>query len=360
MIENIVRRAKKLSIKRLIAGGEKGITTQDLLDSIHQEFQRARGPAEHHQPRRLGEDLRQEGRAHRLRAHAHRRGQGSRGRPLRSNASPPASTCRQRRSTPGGRADRPGRRAGLRPRAPVVSLRGRPQGVRHRDGVRDRLAGRRRRATRCVASSMLINAYVEHRKVGWDFEDESPGRDARGFARDDALAARDRDPPRQHGAHERRPVLRRPRPPGVLHAGVHRRPRRSCATTRRGSAILARSMQAARRLLPPGQEIVVYKNNSDGKGNSYGMPRELPGRPDGPVLDAGPPPAPVVRDPPDLHRGRQGRLRERCRRGRRLPDLASGPTSSRRRSGSRPRSSARSSTPATSRTPTRRSTGAST
>jgi proteasome-associated ATPase len=38
MIENIVRRAKKLSIKRLIEGGEKGICTQDLLDSIRQEF----------------------------------------------------------------------------------------------------------------------------------------------------------------------------------------------------------------------------------------------------------------------------------------------------------------------------------
>ena len=29
-------------------------------------------------------------------------------------------------------------------------------------------------------------------------------------------------------------------------------------------------MDAARRLLPAGQEIVIYKNNSDGKGNSYG------------------------------------------------------------------------------------------
>jgi proteasome-associated ATPase len=38
MIENIVRRAKKLSIKRQIEGGEKGIGTQDLLDSIRQEF----------------------------------------------------------------------------------------------------------------------------------------------------------------------------------------------------------------------------------------------------------------------------------------------------------------------------------
>jgi proteasome-associated ATPase len=38
MIENIVRRAKKLSIKRQISGGSKGISTQDLLDSIKQEF----------------------------------------------------------------------------------------------------------------------------------------------------------------------------------------------------------------------------------------------------------------------------------------------------------------------------------
>lgn len=38
MIENIVRRAKKLSIKRQIDGGEPGIRTQDLIDSIRQEF----------------------------------------------------------------------------------------------------------------------------------------------------------------------------------------------------------------------------------------------------------------------------------------------------------------------------------
>ena len=38
MIENIVRRAKKLAIKRLIGDGPKGIKTQDLIDSIHQEY----------------------------------------------------------------------------------------------------------------------------------------------------------------------------------------------------------------------------------------------------------------------------------------------------------------------------------
>jgi proteasome-associated ATPase len=38
MIENIVRRAKKLAIKRLLAGGTKGIRTDDLIESIHQEY----------------------------------------------------------------------------------------------------------------------------------------------------------------------------------------------------------------------------------------------------------------------------------------------------------------------------------
>ena len=38
MIENIVRRAKKLAIKREIAGSGIGIRTQDLLDSIRREY----------------------------------------------------------------------------------------------------------------------------------------------------------------------------------------------------------------------------------------------------------------------------------------------------------------------------------
>ena len=38
MIENIVRRAKKLSIKREIGGGVRGIGTDDLIASIRQEF----------------------------------------------------------------------------------------------------------------------------------------------------------------------------------------------------------------------------------------------------------------------------------------------------------------------------------
>jgi len=38
MIENIVRRAKKLAIKRLIDGGEPGIRPEDLTSSVFQEF----------------------------------------------------------------------------------------------------------------------------------------------------------------------------------------------------------------------------------------------------------------------------------------------------------------------------------
>ena len=38
MIENIVRRAKKLAIKRLIGGGSGGISVDDLVAAIHQEY----------------------------------------------------------------------------------------------------------------------------------------------------------------------------------------------------------------------------------------------------------------------------------------------------------------------------------
>jgi proteasome accessory factor PafA2 len=120
-----------------------------------------------------------------------------------------------------------------------------------------------------VASSLLINGYVEQRRVGWDFEDESPGRDARGFARDGAQ-------PPEIETHLVNAVLTN----GARYYVDHAHPEYStpeCADPlevvrfdKAGERILARSMEAARRLLPPGQEIVVYKNNSDGKGNSYG------------------------------------------------------------------------------------------
>ncbi len=120
-----------------------------------------------------------------------------------------------------------------------------------------------------LASSMLINGYVEHHRVGWDFEDESPGRDARGMVREGAQ-------PPEIETHLVNTVLTN----GARYYVDHAHPEYStpeCADAlelvvadKAGERVLARSMQAARRLLEPGQEVVVYKNNSDGKGNSYG------------------------------------------------------------------------------------------
>ena len=120
-----------------------------------------------------------------------------------------------------------------------------------------------------LASSMLINGYVEHHKVGWDFEDESPGNDARGFAREGAQ-------PPEIETHLVNTVLTN----GARYYVDHAHPEYStpeCADAlelvladKAGERVLARSMMAAKRLLEPGQEILVHKNNSDGKGNSYG------------------------------------------------------------------------------------------
>ncbi len=70
MIENIVRRAKKLAIKRAHRRRRRGHPHRRPHRVDPPGVQGARGPAQHDQPRRLGEDLGQEGRAHRLRAHA--------------------------------------------------------------------------------------------------------------------------------------------------------------------------------------------------------------------------------------------------------------------------------------------------
>jgi proteasome accessory factor A len=122
-----------------------------------------------------------------------------------------------------------------------------------------------------AASSTLINAYVAEisRKVEWDFEDETPGRDARGFAREGSM-------PPEVETHLVNAVLTN----GARYYVDHAHPEYStpeCANAfdairydKAGEVILARSVAAAARTLPPGQTLVVLKNNSDGKGNSYG------------------------------------------------------------------------------------------
>jgi len=122
-----------------------------------------------------------------------------------------------------------------------------------------------------TASSLLINAYVSRlaRKVGWDFEDESPGCDARGFAREGSLAP-------EIETHLVNAVLTN----GARFYVDHAHPEYStpeCSDAlelvrfdKAGERTLARAVEAATETLPVGQSIAVYKNNSDGKGNSYG------------------------------------------------------------------------------------------
>jgi len=130
------------------------------------------------------------------------------------------------------------------------------------------------------ASSTLVNAYVSElatqpagggrpHRIGWDFEDETPGNDARG----ETLLASYAPEVETHLVNA---VLTN----GSRYYVDHAHPELStpeCSDALQalrydlaGEEILLRSMAGARRLLPDGQEIVVYKNNSDGKGQSYG------------------------------------------------------------------------------------------
>jgi proteasome accessory factor A len=121
-----------------------------------------------------------------------------------------------------------------------------------------------------ASSSMLVNAYVSDlAQAGWDFEDEAPGNDARGYAREGSM-------PPEIETHLVNAVLTN----GARYYVDHAHPEMStpeCADAleavlydKAGEIVLMRSMAAAKRMLPDGQAIVVYKNNSDRKGNSYG------------------------------------------------------------------------------------------
>jgi Pup amidohydrolase len=125
-----------------------------------------------------------------------------------------------------------------------------------------------------TASSLLINAYIGRigrmsGGVGWDFEDEHPSWDARGFRPDDALAP-------EVETHLVNTVLTN----GARFYVDHAHPEISTPECRDAAEvvlwdkaaerILVDAMNAALAVLPDGAELVVYKNNSDGKGNSYG------------------------------------------------------------------------------------------
>jgi Pup amidohydrolase len=126
------------------------------------------------------------------------------------------------------------------------------------------------------SSSLLVNSYVAtlgrsgpHARVGWDFDDEMPGNDARGWSVGGAM-------PPEVETHLVNAVLTNGARFYVDHAHPEysspecRDARSATLYDRAGEQVLLAATAAARTALPPGQDVVVYKNNSDGKGNSYG------------------------------------------------------------------------------------------
>jgi Pup amidohydrolase len=141
-----------------------------------------------------------------------------------------------------------------------------------------------------LSSSLLINSYAGTlRRIRWDYEQESPLRDARGFE-----PVQERQP-----VEEDLGLANVILPNGARYYVDHAHPEYStpeCATARglvahdkAGERILERSLQSARELLPPGERLAIYKNNTDGKGNSYGCHENY-------LVDRGTPFARIVRD----------------------------------------------------------------
>jgi proteasome accessory factor A len=122
-----------------------------------------------------------------------------------------------------------------------------------------------------LSSSLLISSFAGAlRKIRWDYEDESPLRDARGFEPVPAREVTDEDLGLANV------IL----PNGARYYVDHAHPEYStpeCLSARElvvhdkaGERILERSLDEVALQMPAGPKLSIYKNNSDGKGNSYG------------------------------------------------------------------------------------------
>ncbi len=122
-----------------------------------------------------------------------------------------------------------------------------------------------------LASSVIVNAYAQHgrARINWDFEAETPDLDARGLPGLTSFA----------------PVVETHLANTVLSNGArlyvdHAHPEYSspeCTSPLEatlydvaGEEVMRRALRTANASLPEEQAITLYKNNSDGKGNSYG------------------------------------------------------------------------------------------
>ncbi len=133
-----------------------------------------------------------------------------------------------------------------------------------------------------LASSLVINSYAgEQNRIQWSYDDESPGRDARGFGYDPTPTT-DFDTGLvnvvlTNGARfyvdHAHPEYSTPECTDPLQAALY---------DKAGEWIMQQAVTAASTALPDGQRLQIHKNNSDGKGNSYGahenylISRDLP------------------------------------------------------------------------------------
>ncbi len=134
-------------------------------------------------------------------------------------------------------------------------------------------------------SILIVNSYQGGQavKIIWDYQEEAPFVDARGFRIDRKV-----DVPRGQDNTTINKILDN----GARFYVDHAHPEFStpeCANARdvvmyekAGDRILNESLEHANRLLPANQQMIVYKNNTDHKGNSYGyhenylLDRKLP------------------------------------------------------------------------------------
>ena len=120
---------------------------------------------------------------------------------------------------------------------------------------------------------LLVNAYSDNKdaQILWDYDQENPLADARGFN-----VEGEKYTPNQHENIARNKTLKN----GARFYVDHAHPEYSTPEVTNLIDLLAyerageRTMEVARRaataLLPPGQILLIHKNNSDRKGNSYG------------------------------------------------------------------------------------------
>lgn len=120
---------------------------------------------------------------------------------------------------------------------------------------------------------LLVNSYREDRvaEILWDYDQENPLADARGFQVDG-----EKYTPNQQENIARNKTLEN----GARYYVDHAHPEYSCPEVtnprdlviheKAGERIVEFSRREANTLLPEGTQMLVHKNNSDRKGNSYG------------------------------------------------------------------------------------------